>query len=81
MNQYIKDSIRKRHDYNLKILDHLYDIVMKNPTLRFGQILVNEILPSNLECWDNGSFNANDLKSLIYNEEPGKTLSRLGGKK
>jgi len=72
MSKLIKDTIKSRQQYNRLIIEELAKRVEDNPTLRFGQLLVNEVLPDYTE------YIGTTLENCIYNEESIKTLSRLG---
>jgi len=71
----IKDTIKERQKLNKELIRGLEDIVEPEPTMRFGQILMNYF-------WDNDTLSRHtDFESKIYNEEPAKTLATLSRKK
>lgn len=71
MNNYVKDSIKSRQKYNREIITELSKLVENNPTLRFGQLLCNYVIPEKAEY-----IGIETLENCLYNEESGKTLAR-----
>lgn len=62
-----------RNRVNQEIVGKLAQYLYENPTIRFGQALINlDILPI-----EKTLVASNDLKSVIYNEEPAIVLARM----
>ena len=74
-----KLTVAIRQKTNRDILAELSEIVEKNPTLRFNQILLNYALPSTrkLVIEEYRSIDGQAWESAIYNEEPAVTYARL----
>lgn len=69
----IKDSIAIRQKINRQIVGELTRRVEEEPNMRFGQI-ISDILPN----WrKKGIASADDLLSILRNEEPAIHLARL----
>lgn len=72
---------QQRRKANLKILEVLTDLVIKNPDLRFGQLLYNTGIATHLAVYDKHNRD-NDLiprYTDIFFEESYDTLNRLTG--
>lgn len=65
------EEIEERKKINKILVRELADLVVKHPTQRFGQILLNHFFSK----YD--SLEGMDLRSTIYNEEPSVTLGNL----
>lgn len=68
-----KDITGVRERVNHEILAILSQYLFENPTMRFGQALINlDILPNNKTL-----VASSDLKTVIYSEEPAVILARM----
>ena len=67
-----KEAIAERQKINRVLVEELSKLVEENPTMRFGQILMNYFYENTVIGQRHTEF-----ESQVYNEEPAKTLAHL----
>ena len=72
MDEILEQKIKKRQEYNIKILDILAEQVERYPQLRLGQILINTDVLENY-CMDPSGYHIFDP----FNEEPVDMYNRI----
>lgn len=71
-----KEEIQERQKINRILVKELEKIVEENPTMRFGQILMNFFYENTVIGQRHTRF-----ESQVYNEEPAATLAHLSKKR